>query len=290
MTFEKGLYQLTCADLAAAGVPLAGSDMSSLRLYHLGDEVAVEVADANGAVCDGSDTIRFYAPAVADQYAKYAAANVFWLTTDAAAGTPLRMDEIAGSPGAAPAAVTHDFTVHAEDDHDYWKEVPGADALDRWYSLTFITATAETPIGSPGSFALSVPGPAASGSVRILMASLNDKDHEVDVEVEGAGGSLVVETFTWNGLEPFEAVIDNLAFDAADAAHTVKITCKSGQDFILVDWIEAAYSRDFTAANGVLEFSHEPGYNFTAAGFGSDNLLALQFYGRRLWLRQPAGL
>ncbi|MBT8201845.1 MAG: hypothetical protein KJO87_00915, partial [Acidimicrobiia bacterium] len=261
LTFEKGLYQLSCADLDAAGVPLAGSDMSSLRLYHLGDEVAVEVADANGALCDNSDTIRFYAPAVADAYAKYAADNVFWLTTDAAAGTPLRMDAIASSPGAAPPAVSHDVVVHAEDDEDYWKEVVGADALDRWYSLSYVSATEAVPVGSPVLFPLSVPGPTGSGSLKVLMASTRDKEHEVDVEVVGAGGSLVVETFTWSGLELFEAVIDEVAFDAADAAHSVSITCNSGADFILVDWIEAAYPRDFTAAGGLLEFTHQPGYN-----------------------------
>ena len=65
-----------------------------------------------------------------------------------------------------------------------------------------------------------------------------------------------------------------MAFDATDAAHSVRITCNSGADFILVDWIEAAYARDFTAAGGLLEFSHEPGYNFTVSGFGSDNLIA----------------
>ena len=35
-------------------------------------------------------------------YAKYAADNVFWLTTGAAAGSPLRMATIAASPGAGP--------------------------------------------------------------------------------------------------------------------------------------------------------------------------------------------
>jgi len=69
-------------------------------------------------------------------------------------------------------------------------------------------------------------------------------------------------------------VIDNVAFDPNNAAHSVNITCKSGEDFILVDWIEAAYPQNFTADNDALKFSHDPGYTFTVAGFGSNNLLA----------------
>jgi len=274
LTSAAGIYQLTCAELDAAGVDVAGADLSDLRMYYLGDEVAVEVVDANGTVCDNTDYIRFYAPAVAAAYDKYAADNVFWLTTAAAAGTPLRMDTIAAVPDGGTAAVSHDVVVHAENDEDYWKEVPGADSLDRWYSLSFVQASEAVPVGSPVPFDISVPGPAEAGSLKVLMASRRDKDHEVDIELVGAAGSIVTETFNWSGQSPYEALIENVTFDNTDAAHTVKITCKSGEDFILVDWIEAAYARNFTAADSKLEFAHEPGYIFTAAGFGSNNLIA----------------
>jgi len=288
-----GIYQLSCADLDAAGVDVADGYLSDLRLYHLGEEVAVEVVDANGAVCDSNDYVRFYAPAVDAAYDKYAADNVFWLTTGAGAGSPLRMETIAAVPDAGAAVVSHDFTVRADYDEDYWKEIPGADSLDRWYSLSFVEATEETPVGSPVPFDISVPGPAAAGSLTVMMVSTSDKEHEVDVEVVGDGGSIVTETFTWSGLSPYEAVIDTVAFDATDAAHTVRITCKSGADFILVDWIEAAYARDFTAAGGQLQFSHAPGYIFTATGFGSDNLVAYDITDRtsvgRITTTAPAG-
>jgi hypothetical protein len=236
--------------------------------------VALDVVDANGAVCDSSDYIQFYAPAVPDEYTKYAKNNVFWLTTGSAAGAPLRMTDIASIPAGATAAVSHPYTVHAEDDQYYKKEIPGADSLDRWFSKSYVSATEDNPIGSAVSFALSLPGADGSGSLKVLMVSNREKDHEVDVEVVADSVTLAAQNFTWNGLDFFEAVIDVVAFDPNNAAHSVRITCKSGEDFILVDWIEAAYPRDFTAANDFLKFTHETGYTFGVSGFGSNNLLA----------------
>jgi hypothetical protein len=164
--------------------------------------------------------------------------------------------------------------VHAEDDQDYWKEIPGGDDLDRWYSVSYVSATEASPVGAAVPFTLSLPGAAAAGSLKVSMVSTYDKNHEVDVAVTADGVTLAAENFTWSGLEAFEAVIDPLTFDALNAAHSVTITCKSGADFILVDWIEAAYPQDFTAANDTLKFSHAPGYTFTVTGFGSNELQA----------------
>ena len=106
------------------------------------------------------------------------------------------------------------------------------------------------------------------------MYSTADKDHEVDVEVVANGVTLETQNFSWSGLEAFVAVIDTVNFDALQPAHGVKITCRSGADFILVDWIEASYPRTFKADNDALKFTHETGYTFGVSGFGSNNLLA----------------
>ena len=274
MLTEEGIYRLTCAELTGSGVAVSDGDLSSLRLYHLGDEVAVEVVDDNGAACDGNDYIQFYGSPVPDQYAKYARYNVYWLTTNDIAGAPLRMAEIQSTPGGVVDAVSHAYTVHSEDNQDYWKEVPGGDALERWFSILYVSATEANPVGAPVTFGLSLPGAAGAGSLKVLMYSTADKDHEVDVEVVANGVTLETQNFSWSGLEAFVAVIDTVNFDALQPAHGVKITCRSGADFILVDWIEASYPRTFKADNDALKFTHETGYTFGVSGFGSNNLLA----------------
>jgi hypothetical protein len=196
---EEGIYRLTCADLSSRGVAVAGSGLNNIRLYHLGQEVALDVVDANGTVCDSSDYIQFYASTVADQYAKYAKDNVFWLTTAVGVGTPLRMAEVESTPAGAAAAVSHPYMVHVENNQYYKKEIPGADSLDRWFSKSYVMATENDPIATTVSFPLSLPGATGSGSLKVLMVSAYDKDHEVDVEVVADNVTLAAQNFTWNG-------------------------------------------------------------------------------------------
>jgi hypothetical protein len=47
LTEEAGIYRLTRDDLLNAGVDLDAMDLTEIRLYHLGQEVAISVDDAN---------------------------------------------------------------------------------------------------------------------------------------------------------------------------------------------------------------------------------------------------
>ncbi len=83
--------------LTSNGIDPALIDFISLRLYHLGDEVAIAIHDDNANDgFDAADTIRFYAAPVAADYAKYAPQNVYWMTLSGGLGPPLRMAEVDG--------------------------------------------------------------------------------------------------------------------------------------------------------------------------------------------------
>lgn len=74
-----GIQELTAADLAAAGLNLAGADPATLRLRYQGRDVPLEILRA----ADGAPVaLRFYA----EPGDRWNAASVFWLTAGRGAG------------------------------------------------------------------------------------------------------------------------------------------------------------------------------------------------------------
>ena len=64
-----------------------------------------------------------------------------------------------------------------------------------------------------------------------------DMDHEVTVTINGTGYG----TYTWSGRAYHQVTIDNV--NLLDGDNTVALTCTSGEDTILLDWIEVDYER-----------------------------------------------
>ena len=61
LTSAEGIYRLTAADLAAAGIDTAAVDLSLIRLYHQGTEAALYIDDADGDdTLEAGDYILFY--------------------------------------------------------------------------------------------------------------------------------------------------------------------------------------------------------------------------------------
>ena len=147
---QEGLYRLTRNYLVANGVDVDSMDLSQIRLYNLGEEVALYVYDQNADdFLDTTDTIEFYGQPVAAQYAKYARDNVYWLVTAGGTGSPSRMTEVDGAPAAAPVAAAHSFTVHYEQDEYYVGLAPGDDSLDRWFFDDFVLGIDFTHTADP---------------------------------------------------------------------------------------------------------------------------------------------
>ncbi len=58
LTSAEGIYRLTAADLAAAGIDTGAVDLSLIRLYYQGTEAALDIHDADGD--DTLDSRRLY--------------------------------------------------------------------------------------------------------------------------------------------------------------------------------------------------------------------------------------
>ena len=98
---EEGMYRLTKGWLESRGVDVSTVVLSQVRMYNLGQEVAIGVSDQDGDdAFDAEDYIEFYCQKAPSPQSKYARHNVYWLTTSGGSGAALRMGSIDGSPGS----------------------------------------------------------------------------------------------------------------------------------------------------------------------------------------------
>jgi hypothetical protein len=122
--------------------------------------------------------------------------------------------------------------------------------------------------GDPIPFTVSLPGAAGPGTVIINLFDSFDQDHEVTVTVNGTGYG----TYTWSGVAYNQVTIENVTL--FDGNNTVSLTCTSGEDTILLDWIEVVYPRNFTAVDNSLKFSHDPAYRFRVSNLSGSSFYA----------------
>jgi hypothetical protein len=208
LTADAGIYRIKRSDLALDG------DLSQIRLYNLGQEVAIYIYDQNADnTLDVGDYIEFYAEPVAAAYGKYAKDNVYWLVTAGGTGTPRRMFAVDGSPAGGALAVSHSYLQHSEQDAQYMGLAPGDDGLDRWYYAQYVLGTGftatEDPV--PADFALPVFGNQGPGSLTISLWGYSDTDHDLEVWVNG----VYKDTVYWSGIAYNEVSID--AVDVKDS-------------------------------------------------------------------------
>jgi hypothetical protein len=212
--------------LEAEGVNLAAIDLSQVRIYNLGEEIAISVYDEDGDTqFDPEDHIDFYGRAVEENYAKYTAENVYWLTLEGGAGAPKRMAAIDSTPGSGSVPSTHSFSVHHEEDREYWARAPGGDSLDRYFfqpyvvgaNVGYIPPPGDPNPGDPVSFDLSLPGVAGQGTLKIMLGGTWDTHHQVAVSLNGSP----VGTYSWSEIGFYEVTISPV--DLLDGDNTVHI-------------------------------------------------------------------
>ena len=276
---QEGIYRLTRSYLVANGLS-AGAvdaiDLSQVRMYNLGEELAVYVYDQNtDNALDSTDYIEFYGQALGGQYKKYAEENVYWLATAGGAGTPKRMTEEDVSPdtGAIPDT-PHTFTVHHEQDLAYWLIAPGTDSLNRWYFYPAIGEAAGEV--NPGEYDITLPGVANSGTatVTVYMGGATARSHNVDIAVKEGATTMAESLFSWSGKTFYGASIDEVGLSAGDNTVTVVVTSNTDEDVLSLDWIDVEYARDFAASSDTLKFSYDAGYRYQVTGFTTEPLLA----------------
>jgi hypothetical protein len=263
---EAGIFRLDQTAFDNNDIDVAGIDLNTVRLYHLGEEIAISVFDQGTlGQFDAADYVEFYAQPLPTDYVKYAKESVYWLVTAGGSGTPKRMVTVDGRPAGAGLAVNHLAVAHAEQNSRYWLLAPGADSLERWFYFDWVLG-ADLGGGAPVNFNLPVADPDGTGTLTVSMVGTYNTDHEVDIAVNGTP----VGAFTWSGIAFYQAIITGVSL--LDGNNTVSLTCQSGEDSVLADWFEVSYPKRFLADSDTLSFRHDSGYRYRIDDFSTDAL------------------
>jgi hypothetical protein len=265
MVAQEGIYRLDSAFFTNNGIDPATINLDAVRLYHMGEEVAVKVYDADSpGVFDANDYIEFYGQPPAAEYGKYSAHSVYWLVTAGGIGAPKHMVQVDGTPAAGPLATEHSAVVRLEDDEYYVGLAPGTNERDRWFFDDFVLGTDFTggpaPVQVP--FALTLPGVVGAGNLTISLWGYYDTGHELEVWVNDISQG----TFSWSGIAFYEV---NLTGINLTENTTVKMACHNPMDGLIVDYIESTYPQSFAAVADSLSFSHESGYRYIIDDFST---------------------
>lgn len=267
---REGIYQVTYADLRAAGCDLDLPDPGALHLYNQGQEIAIQVLGEGDGRFDPGDAILFYGQGLST---KYSSTNVYWLTAGAYPG--LRMEEVEGHPSESmPAADAFSTTVHVEQDRVYWASPSPSSGLDYW----FWERLWGTP-GVPVTFAHAItlpelaPGP-YTATLRVAVKSRYDEPaHAPDHHLQLYLNHDLVQDITWDGEAVQRLVVDLPQTALRTGANLFEMVLPGDlgvpYDNVYLDWLELDYYRTFDVQGDRLAFTwHKPGLQrFKLRGF-----------------------
>ena len=267
---EEGFYRLSYAELSAAGVDVDNLDPRTLQMFHLGEEIAIQVnGEADGSF-DPADSLVFYGQALDD---KYTLDNVYWLKYGEENG--LRMQERQVSTPTAQVAQTFTDQLHLEENNWYITGVPGNDNLDR-----FLWAGIIANIGAVGT-AFSYPFTLTSPNSDIGQLDLDlvgQTTHTQGNKLFASINNVELGTLEWAGptWRHFSAPIP--AGTLVDGSNTLSIwldnTSGTLHDFVYLDRGDLFFDTGFQAASNQLTFTHNftQDTGFEIRGFSTDQL------------------
>jgi hypothetical protein len=186
---HEGLQHISGATLATAGVDLAGLVPTYLRLFHRGQEVALELIGSSDGQIDPADELHFFATAPGD---RWNASDTYWLATGTIAG--LRIGARSAQPATALLSTTAIEQGSWREGHIYDTTIAGP-VGDYWYAAdlktdpsgvaeTIFTATLTPTLAlGAGQLTLTIDGAAYTAAARTLV-------------VRGNGAS---QSQTWSG-------------------------------------------------------------------------------------------
>lgn len=269
---KEGIYALTYADLAAAGLPVATIVPQNFRMHYNGQEIAIRVIGAENSKFDPGDQILFYGTATNERYARY---NAYWLSYGSTAGLRMANRSSANTPNAV---TTYSAKLRVEENKAYVSSLPMLSGYDHWYGgrLTATgaggTSQLETPItlsdlaSGAGNATLEL---AAAGNVRGV--------HHLRVYVNNTQ----VGDFKWNDRTYTETVTSFAQSLFQPGANTIRfelINDAPGQtvDMVYLDWFRLSYKRTLVAQADQLLFdgAGAGAWRYTVGGFSAGEVEA----------------
>jgi hypothetical protein len=242
----EGLYQLTAAQLSAAGVNLL--DPEHLRLFCRNKELPLDVTVSGGRVTE----VRFFAP---KNETPYSTDTVLFLVNDGVTGLRMSAFDASVPPGLGLAS-HYDEHLRKAERHFWWRQMPNDGASDRWFMDWLDLHFANRP---NSDVTMPVSDLAASGMSAMLKvdvrgevtdAAVNQNNH-VAVAVNGQP----VGEILWHGTQAQSQLMTFAADTLHDGLNTVRVTLLNDRGarvpVALISSVELDYPRRFTAQSGL---------------------------------------
>jgi len=266
---DAGLYQITYADLVAAGIDPSTVDPSKLHLTSLGTEVAIQVVGGSDGVLDPQDSVRFYGEAIESIYTDI---NTYWLSWDTTDGVRMVVADQSATTGSS-GADHHIYVQHLEEDLFYAQN--DASDGDRWHwdSTYWIDLQTKAFVTTA-----TLASPATMPQTATLRALLNGDPYQSnDHSVEMLLNDHSLGTDEWHEGDQHLAERAIPAGWLTEFGNAVTLTLRIGAlpaswDYVLVNWLELEYGSRLVADDGLLAFTVEQTGTYTVTGFLTDSL------------------
>ena len=266
---QDGIYELTGADFAAAGMDISNTDPNTLQMLYRGQPMAYQLINSNGDNdFDPDEKIRFYGWAFegARTEKQFVNNNVLWLW---AGGTPTYMvDRLNKTNMGYPVDTNFWAEITREPENSFfsswtrWETLPNEP--DSWYwdyinkPFDTITRTYTTTLFHPETA-----GPDAIYLLEyIVRKSLTTQPHLIHTQINN---NPAPATFTW--LDPSGYVQTNINLtdsvpisDINHGQNTITATyATTTKDQLYLNRITVEYMRQLLAVNDQLLFQDEQG-------------------------------
>ncbi len=275
---QDGFYELSFSELSAVGFLDDSPNPRTFQLYHMGEEVAIQVTGEDNGEFDLTDTIRFFGEGADSIYTQD---SVYWLTYDPAGVVQgKRLESRDGTPGTALTPDNYPASLHMENNAVYLSWLPFEEGTERWWwdmvqrpytpSVTLPAFTLIAPDTDPAN------GPASlSVSVVGFTANSINPDHHVQVSVNGVVvGDGFLDGRNW---QVFEFSLAQGILQAGINTVMVSSVPITGVnlDYFMIDWVKIDYPNTFQAENDELAFvySEVGSWKFQVNGLSTDQLV-----------------
>lgn len=245
---SEGMYEVTAADLAAAGSDWESVDPSRIRLSNRGRELPLSVAGS------GEDLrLRFYGQPTDS---RYTAENAYWLEpAGEAGGLRIEEPEDVGQGTAGAPTDRYSATARAEENAQY---APRAEEVGPWFWVMLAAPRSHT-------FEITLTEIADAGKDAPQLARLRmgvwasteapaSPDHHLRVTLNGQP----VADATWDGAGAHTIEADLPLAVLQEGVNAVEVDApgdtEAAADISYVDWIEIVYPRALVAEDDRLAF------------------------------------
>lgn len=268
---QDGIYQLSYADLAAAGLPVDSIDPRTFQLFNQSLEVAMHVEGQANGVFEPGEYLLFYGQKVDT---KFTDTNVYWLTWGGLEGR--RMEPLDSEPtGSASVPVDFLTSRHLEqDDSGYYRDEPSGTDNDHWY--WWLVYADSAPVSqdfktnlehlNPGSGMVSVHG--------LLKGYATSSTHHTRLYLNPDLNSNPIDDHVFAFGSEYNFSISNIPssyLQEGENTLRVEIPRDGGRtlDGVLVNWFEIDYYDTYYAEDDRLFFDGEQAGNweFQVDGF-----------------------